>query len=527
MKNEVLDNQYDIIFIGSGMGTLTAASLLAQFAKKKILILEKHFQPGGFTHEFQRKQGRYHWDVGIHYVGDMHEEGLCRKLSDKITRKKLVWKRMSEPFERLVFPTRNFDIYGDPEKFKQDLILQFPEEKEAIERYLKDIKKTSALFGKSLMLRLSPPPLESFSDLLDGENITTLKEYFDENFKSEELKAILAAQWGDHGLPPSKVAFAMHASLVQHYINGGYYPVGGAGKIFDSIEPIVKEMGGEVLSSTEVKEILIKEGKVIGVKTKGLRGEALERDFFAPIVTSCAGALPTYTKLIPDSYPIPFRKNLQDFYKREKMTTSLCLYLGLSDSPAKLGFKGENYWIFSSTDHDKNFSERNDWITEAGEIPNLYISFPSLKNPEAKSHTADVITFTDYENFATWKSEPWKKRGEDYKLLKERITNRILTTLEKRFPGFGSLVEYAELSTPITNEHFTSHPDGAIYGLACVPERYDKTKCPWFDVKTPVQGLFLTGADAGSPGIAGAMMAGLAAATAVVGDASLLKELRN
>ncbi len=522
-----MENEYDVIFIGSGMGTLTTASLLVQFAGKKVLILEKHFQPGGFTHEFQRKQGKYHWDVGIHYVGDMQEEGLCRKLSDKITQNKVIWKRMSEPFEKLVFPSGNFDIYGDPAKFKEDLILRFPEEKEGIERYFKDIKKTSALFGKSLMLRLSPPPLESFSQLVSDGSVTTLKEYFDANFKSEELKGILAAQWGDHGLPPSKVAFAMHASLVQHYINGGYYPVGGAGKIFDAIEPIVEKGGGAVLSSTEVKEIIIREGKVVGVKTKALRGEGLEKDYFAPIVISCAGAFPTYTKLIPDSYPIPFREQLKNFYNREKMTTSICLYLGLSDSPAKLGFKGENYWIFSSSDHDKNFSERNDWINGTGEIPNLYISFPSLKNPEAKSHTADVITFTDYANFEEWKSEPWKRRGDEYKELKEKITDRMLTTLESRFPGFRSLVEYSELSTPITNEHFTSHPDGAIYGLACVPERYQKEKCPWFDVRTPVEGLYLTGADAGSPGIAGAMMAGLAAATAVIGNSSLLKELRN
>ncbi|TGN00288.1 phytoene desaturase family protein [Leptospira dzoumogneensis] len=527
MNIDQVGNEFDIIFIGSGMGTLTTASLLAQSAGKKVLVLEKHFQPGGFTHEFQRKQGKYHWDVGIHYVGDMHEGGLCKKISDKITRGQLVWKRMKDPFERLVFPTRNFDIYGDPEKFRSDLISQFPEEEEAIERYLKDIRKVSVLFGKAIMMRLSPPPLDSLVGILGEGNVVTLKDYFDKNFKSEDLKGILAAQWGDYGLPPSKVAFAMHATLVQHYINGGYYPVGGAGKIFDTIEPILQENGGAVLSSVEAKEILIKDGKVVGVKAKALRGEGHERDFFAPVVISCAGAYPTYTKLIPDSYPISFRKDLKDFYNRERMTTSICLYLGLSESPAKFGFSGENYWIFASPDHDKNFSERNDWLSESDEIPNLYLSFPSLKNPEAKSHTMDVITFTDYSNFAEWKDEPWKKRGEEYKDFKEKIINRILTTLESRFPGLTKLVEFAELSTPITNEHFTSHPDGAIYGLACVPERYKKEKCPWFDVRTPVEGLYLTGADAASPGIAGAMMGGLAAALAVTGNANLLRELRN
>lgn len=527
MNIDQIGNEFDIIFVGSGMGSLCAASLLAQSYGKKILILEKHFQPGGFTHEFQRKQGKYHWDVGIHYVGDMQEEGLCRKISDKITRKKVQWKRIAEPFERLIFPSVSFDIYGEPEKFKADLGNKFPEETEAIERYFKDIKKTSNLFGKSIMMRLAPPPLDSLSGLLGESKIFTLKEYLDANFQSQELKGILAAQWGDYGLPPSKVAFAMHATLVQHYLHGGYYPIGGAGKIFEAVEPILEEFGGAVLSSVEVNEILIKEGKTVGVKVKALRGEGLEKNFFAPIVASCAGAYPTYMKLIPENYPIPFRKSLKEFYNKEKMTTSLCLYLGLSESPAKFGFKGENYWIFSSSDHDQNFSERNDWVAADGEIPNLYLSFPSLKNPDAKSHTMDVITFTDYDHFTQWKSEPWKRRGEEYKQLKEKITERMLTTLESRFPGISKIVEYSELSTPITNEHFTSHPDGAIYGLACVPERYKKEECPWFNVRTPIEGLYLTGADAASPGVAGAMMGGLASALAIAGNAELLKELRN
>ncbi|MCG6162394.1 NAD(P)/FAD-dependent oxidoreductase, partial [Leptospira bandrabouensis] len=101
------------------------------------------------------------------------------------------------------------------------------------------------------------------------------------------------------------------------------------------------------------------------------------------------------------------------------------------------------------------------------------------------------------------------------------------TTLEASFPEITKIVEDAELSTPITNEHFTSHPDGAIYGWACVPERYKKEECPWFNVRTPIEGLYLTGADAASPGVAGAMMGGLASALAITGSAELLKELRN
>ena len=46
------ENKYDVIIIGSGMSSLTTASLLAQLWKKRVLVLERHFKPGGFTHIF-------------------------------------------------------------------------------------------------------------------------------------------------------------------------------------------------------------------------------------------------------------------------------------------------------------------------------------------------------------------------------------------------------------------------------------------------------------------------------------------
>jgi all-trans-retinol 13,14-reductase len=431
---EISEN-FDLIFIGSGMGTLTTASLLAQFANKKVLVLEKHFQPGGYTHEFQRKQGKFHWDVGIHYVGDMQEGGLCRTLMDKVTQKKVKWHKMLEPFEKFVYPTRTFELYGDEAKFCADLIAQFPEEKQAIENYFKDIKKLSAVFGKSIMMKSSSPNLKSFTDSLP-EEVLTVKEYMDTFFKNDELKAILASQWGDYGLPPAKSAMATHATLVNHYLKGGYYPVGGAGKIYEAVEPILEEKGGVVLSSTEVVEILFDGNKAIGVKARALRGEKAERNFFAPIIVSCAGAYPTFTKLIPQHIEVPFRSQLENFYDREKMATSICVYMGLSDDPRKLGFNGENYWIFSSIDHDANFENRNSWLYSDTEIPNIYFSFPSLKDPEAKHHTADAITFVDYSEFSKWKDEPWKKRGEEYSKFKDSIAQRILGYLDKRFPGF-------------------------------------------------------------------------------------------
>jgi len=62
---------WDAIVIGSGIGGLTAASLLARHAGKRVLILERHYTAGGFTHVFHRPG--YEWDVGVHYIGQVND----------------------------------------------------------------------------------------------------------------------------------------------------------------------------------------------------------------------------------------------------------------------------------------------------------------------------------------------------------------------------------------------------------------------------------------------------------------------
>ena len=56
---------------------------------------------------------------------------------------------------------------------------------------------------------------------------------------------MLAAQWGDYGLPPEESSFAMHAIVAHHYFEGASYPVGGAGRIAETIAPVIERSGGK------------------------------------------------------------------------------------------------------------------------------------------------------------------------------------------------------------------------------------------------------------------------------------------
>jgi phytoene dehydrogenase-like protein len=85
------------------------------------------------------------------------------------------------------------------------------------------------------------------------------------------------------------------------------------------------------------------------------------------------------------------------------------------------------------------------------------------------------------------------------------------------------MISYSELATPLSAEAFTISSEGAMYGLPATPERYRQK---WLSVKTPVKGLYLTGADISSLGIVSAMMSGVATASFLNGWAGFFKIVR-
>ncbi len=154
------NTRYDAIVIGSGIGGLTAASILATLGRKRVLVLERHSVLGGFTHEFRRPGGR-RWDAGVHYVGDLHEGAMGRAVFDYASRGRRRWSRIAEPFERFVYPDFTFEVHGDEKRYRADLVARFPEERGAIERYFRDLKRAAAWGLRRFIAGTLPAPLRA------------------------------------------------------------------------------------------------------------------------------------------------------------------------------------------------------------------------------------------------------------------------------------------------------------------------------------------------------------------------------
>jgi all-trans-retinol 13,14-reductase len=501
-KRFAFSGDYDTLVIGSGIGGLASAALLAKHAGERVLVLERHYTAGGFTHAFERPG--YDWDVGVHYIGDVDEPGMAtRRMFDYVTDGRLSWADMGEVYDVIEIGDRRYELVKGKRAFVAKLKSYFPGEERAIDRYMANVAATvkwSSLFFAEKAL---PKPLS----LLFGTAMRypalryarrTTADVLDSLTDNVELKAVLSGQWGDYGLPPKEGSFLIHALVAHHYFEGAAYPVGGATRIAETILPVIEAAGGAVLVRAEVTEILVEHGRATGVRMADGRVLRARR------VISAAGVAVTYGKLLPESV----RTQVGLSSSRPSVppsTAHLSLYLGLDRSAAELGLRKPNRWLYPSPDHDENVAA---FLADPdAPFPVVYLSFPAAKDPDFERRhpghaTLEAITIAPYAWFARWEDTPWGKRGEDYEAFKQRLTQRLLQAVERAEPSIAGHVAHAELSTPLSTRHFAGHPHGEIYGLGHQPRRFeDRSLRP----QSPIPGLLLTGADVCSTGVAGAL----------------------
>lgn len=503
---------WDAIVVGSGIGGLTAALLLGTKLAKRTLVLERHYTAGGFTHTFRRPG--YEWDVGVHYVGQVSPRTAMGRMFAEVFGDAVAWEPMGDVYDTVVLGTRRYEYVAGRERWRERMLEYFPGERAAIDAYLGAVKAAVSASGMFWAEKAVPSPVAAVAGwamrarFLKHARRTT-REVLEALTRNQELIAVLTAQWGDYGLPPARSSFGMHAILTNHYLGGGFYPVGGARTMAAAVVPRIEGLGGAVLVDAEVTGLVLESGRVAGVRTR------LGREFRAPIVISDAG-LATSLRLLPEGAPgrAPLDRALGGL---SVSAAHVCLYVGLQHTDEQLGLGRSNLWVYPGPDFEGAL--RRFEADPGAEIPLAYISFPSAKDPSFASRfpgrsTIEVLTLGPYRWFERWADVPWRRRGDDYESLKARLRDRLLEVLYREVPGVRGKVDVAEVSTPLSTRHFTNYARGEIYGLAHDPARFaERALAP----RTPVPGLWLTGQDVCTCGIGGALAGGYLTASCVAG----------
>lgn len=211
-SSEKVPPQLDAIVVGSGMGGLTAAAILAR-AGKKVLVLEQHDQAGGNCHTYV-DQG-FEFDTGIHYVGEMAPGMFSRMLFDELSDGAIEWVPLEEVYDTVVIDEgggandlQRYPISSGKGKLMASLLERFPAEEKAIREFFDLLHRLRAMDGVLGALKLLPL---WFCRLLIHSGLLhyfvplirycekPLQEVLDGLTSNQELKAVLSYNFGDYG----------------------------------------------------------------------------------------------------------------------------------------------------------------------------------------------------------------------------------------------------------------------------------------------------------------------------------------
>jgi len=545
IKN-VPDN-LDAVIVGSGIGGMVTGALMSK-AGKKVLVLEQHDQAGGCCHTYVDKG--YEFDVGIHYIGDVGYPTLTKVLLDQVTQGQLEWAPLEETFDFASIgygsENRKYPIIAGKagDKWREDLKKRFPGEHDAIDRFFVAMNSEKGTANLRILLKILPlwvckliiyTGVLSFMTKLwskDGPLNMTTEGFIKSLTNNTDLQTIFCYNWGNYATIPSESSFSMQALLMNHFMRGSYYPVGGASEIAHSIVPVIERSGGKVMVRAQVEEILVNGGKAVGVKVKkGTESHVIN----APLIISDAGVYNTFQTLLPKA--IAEKSYFHGMCKQFKPApAAISVFVGMNASNEELGLTRQNYWAFRSPTLALDFNQYLAHTKEESldvDPPLMFVSFPSTKDPNWKLHpgrenksTMAIVTLANWDWYKQWDGNTTlHKRGDEYDELKRSIGQRMIDKCCELFPKIKDHIDYVDVGSPLTNKYYIAQPHGEIYGLDHTRSRLGALNCALLRPETDIPGLYLTGQDAFICGLAGGAIGGMLAASAVL-DRNLPMDLK-
>jgi len=456
-------SSYDVVVVGSGLGGISCAALLAR-AGQRVIVVERAENAGGYAHAFRR--GPYTFDPAVHAMVEGEYVGNILDYLDESERVDLI---PVDTFYDAVYPDHRFRMPFGVEEATAALAELFPAERDGIQAFfgLRDQIFTEA---SQLPHHVGVGGLDDAATRFPtffAYRKATVNDALDAHLRDPVLRSFATSVWPYSASPPSRCGFLWFSQMLGTFLRGTYYARGSFQSLVDGFVRALEASGGALLLASEAVDILLEDGAVAGVELDG--GEVVR----APVVVSNADATRTLNELVG-------RDNLPRAYlgKLDRLKPSLSAFSIYTAAKIDLGPHGLGHetFLYRHRDHDETWRD-----IEAGRPGGVWISTPSLLDtslPPPGEHTVIVTSLARYDAL-DWQAE------------RERFGELLLDELERVVPGYRDALTFFDTATPQALAGFSGARDGAAYGWEATPQQTASGRLPH---ETPVTGLYLSGA---------------------------------
>ncbi len=495
--------EYDIIIIGSGLGGLLSAVMLAKEGKK-VCVLEKNNQYGGNLQTFVRD--KIIFDTGVHYVGSLDKDQILYKYFDYagIAEHLELEKLDTDGYDRICFgdaPQTEYPHAQGYDNFTERLLSYFPEQEEALRQYAMMMQQVCDGF-----------PLYRFRP--DGsynmENLTLKTSDFIQQITDDTtLQAVLLGSNFLYAGTSPQTPFYVHALSVNSYIESAYRFKRGGSQLTNLLVKVLRSLGGELYKHSEVVQCSFQDKNLHSVITKDGK-EYVGKTFISNIDVK------TTLDLVGSER---FKSAYYNRIKRLK-PVSAAFSLHLVMKPDSFPYLPYNIYWFQDT---KNVWNAHHYTSE--EFPLSYML--SMNPPKGNPQYADnmtVLTYMNYEDLKAWEHTFNTKtheadRGQAYQNFKNHHTEKLLKAVEKKFPDLRQHIDKIYTSSPLTYRDYIGIEAGSCYGYE---KEADNPMASFIVPQTHVPNLFLTGQTVNMHGLLGVTIGAVRTCIAIMGQNSLL-----